>query len=143
SAFAGGQNGGSPPISKTWPLDSTHFALALWSAAMLRRFGLCRKRSRENAFAKTVPTGEALRTWAGRMTFRSSANSRCLSACAQNKPIVFAILEHGISAPRLLLRRTFELNPAFAQLVIGLVNVLAFIRHVHERTDALFVAFGR
>ena len=34
----GFKSGGAPPHSKTWPGYQTHYSLALWSAAVLRRF---------------------------------------------------------------------------------------------------------
>src|SRR5262245_27902850 len=59
-----------------------------------------------------------------------------------NKPIAFAVLEHRVSAPRLFLWRPFKFNAALLQLGIRLLDVLAGVRHVHERPDSLFVAVG-
>ena len=59
-----------------------------------------------------------------------------------NEAIAFAVLEHGVGAPGLFLRRTFEFHAAFLQFGIRLIDAIARVRHVHERADPLFVAFG-
>src|SRR5437660_630246 len=39
-AQSANQSGAAAPHSKTWPFCESQFALACWSAALLRRFGL-------------------------------------------------------------------------------------------------------
>jgi hypothetical protein len=50
----------------------------------------------------------------------------------QNEPVAFAVLEHRIGAPGLLLRRAFKFHAALFQFAIRFVDVIAHVRHVHE-----------
>lgn len=49
-----------------------------------------------------------------------------------NESIAFAVLEHGVPAPGLRLRRAFKFHTALLQFGICLVDVIARVRHVHE-----------
>src|SRR6266498_4220985 len=60
-----------------------------------------------------------------------------------HEPVAFAVLEHRVGAPRLFLGRTFKFHAARTQLLVGLINVVARIRHVHEGADAFFIALRR
>src|SRR5262249_42296932 len=60
---------------------------------------------------------------------------------AEDEPVAFRIFHDDISAPRLLLRRPFKLNPALIQLTIGRLNVITGERAIHLRADATFLTF--
>jgi hypothetical protein len=61
----------------------------------------------------------------------------------KNEAISFAVLEHRISSPRLFLWRAFEFHATLFQFLICLLDVVARVRHVHKRTDPLFLSIGR
>src|SRR5439155_10803211 len=61
----------------------------------------------------------------------------------KNETISFAVFEHGVSAPRLFLWRTFEFYAALLQFGIRLLDVVARVRHVHERPDPFFISLRR
>ncbi len=70
-----------------------------------------------------------------------SGEASCSAAISQryslhfrrkNEPIAFAVLEHGVPAPGLRLRRAFKFHTALLQFGICLVDVIAHVRHVHE-----------
>ncbi len=56
-----------------------------------------------------------------------------------HEAVAFAVLEDCEGAPRFFLRRTVELHPARGQFLVGLLDVIAHERRVHERADAVFV----
>src|SRR6266481_6024097 len=72
------------------------------------------------------------------------AKRRPLSKSGRDhESIALAVFEHLIRAPWLLLRRTFKFHSARTQLLVRLINVVTFIRHVHEGADAFLVSLRR
>ena len=60
-----------------------------------------------------------------------------------NEPVSFAVLEHRVGAPRLFLWRSLEFDAALFQFLVRLINVVARVRHVHERADPFFLSLRR
>ena len=67
----------------------------------------------------------------------------CLSIRRKNEPVSFAVLEHRVGAPWLLLWGPFEFYAALFQFLIRLIDVVARVRHVHERADPFFISLWR
>jgi hypothetical protein len=49
-----------------------------------------------------------------------------------HESIAFAVFEHCVNAPRLLLWRAFEFHAALLELLVGLLDIVARVRHIHE-----------
>src|ERR1700731_2390271 len=62
--------------------------------------------------------------------------------CGEHEAISFAVLEHRVFAPGLFLRRALKLHPAPLQFLVGLVDVIARVRHRHHRADPFLIALG-
>ena len=66
-----------------------------------------------------------------------------LSVRRNNKPVSFAVLEHGVCAPRLFLWWTFEFHAALFQFLVRFIDIVASERHVHKGADPFFFSVRR
>src|SRR5438067_7178278 len=93
--------------------------------------------SRRSSGRATTPVGATLSACRGLPAVRWRSVRR------KYEPVSFAVPEHSVSAPRLFLWRPFELHATLFQLLVRFFDIIASVRHVHERADPFFVSLRR